>query len=165
MKNALVIVVMLLCVTSAFAAEPTVSSSALDALGLGNMQLLSDADGMEVRGMSGADAFAMGASLGASQLIDIYQPGNFAIGTDTNSDRGSYEALESSVFSGTSASALAIGATNAGQGSGVENELTVDALIEGAVVIGAFNGAANIYAGANAAGGLAGGGVAAADIP
>jgi len=148
MKNALVIVAVLLCATSAFADDGTVSSSALDALGLGQMQVMSDAQGMEVRGMSGANAFALGASLGASQLLDIYQPGNFAVGTDTNTDRGSDENLAASVFSGVGTTTS--GATNVGTASSVLNTLDTSALI-GGVLTPSFTGTATITAGGTSA--------------
>jgi hypothetical protein len=103
---------------------------------------------MEVRGMSGANAFAGGASLGASQLLDIYQPGNFAVGTDVNADRGSDENLAASVFSGVGTTTS--GATNIGTTSSVTNTLSTSALI-GGVLTPSFTGAAAITAGGTSA--------------
>ena len=63
-KNAFVILAVVLALTAVPAfAEDGVSASALKALGLGEMEILSDSQGTEVRGMSGANAFAAGASL------------------------------------------------------------------------------------------------------
>ena len=53
MKSALaMVVVMLMFAAPAFAGDGNVSQGTLSSLGLGDMQTVSDAEGMQVRGMS-----------------------------------------------------------------------------------------------------------------
>ena len=75
-------VVMTLIAAPAFADEGQIPEATLASLGLGGMETLSDAQGMEVRGMSG-NAFAMSLSMVTGFLIDPTTK-NFVGGTDAN---------------------------------------------------------------------------------
>ena len=123
----------------------SVSAATLDTLGLGQLEVLPDSEGMNVRGRTGSNAFASGASLTIGHLVDIYNPGNFLIATDTNSNRASVEIKGASVFSGTGPTP-ATGATNVGQSSAVQALLLTSSLING-VPTPTFSGAIAISAG------------------
>lgn len=92
MKNVLCLVVAALVVlgaTSAFAGDGTVPRATLSALGLGGMQVVSDAEGMQVRGTS-ASVQATSLSIFSAVLFDPFSGANF---TFSSSDfaRGSDE--------------------------------------------------------------------------
>ncbi len=106
-----------LAAAPAFAGEGNVSSSTLSALGLGGMEVMSDTDGMKVRGMS-SNASAFGASSLFAQLSDPLNPGNFVVVTDVNGGRGSDE------NAGLSADSLA---TQGPQGSSIATSLDIQA--------------------------------------
>ena len=55
---------------SAFAGDGTVPASTLRSLGLGEMQVLSDAEGIQIRGMSGSNAHARGLANVTLLLFD-----------------------------------------------------------------------------------------------
>jgi hypothetical protein len=82
---------------------------------LGGLELLSDADGMQVRGMS-AEAFSFGASSLFGQLSDPGNPGNFVTASDINGSRASDE------NAGLGADALT---TQGAQGSSIATQLDV----------------------------------------
>lgn len=85
MRYAVSLAALLICLlaVSAFADEGRVSRSTLDAVGLGGMVTMSDAEGHHVRGSGGVAATA-GLSIVSGMLID---PGtkSYVWGTDTNS--------------------------------------------------------------------------------
>ncbi len=88
MKKTLAFVLpMLVAAMPAFADDGQVSRSALADLGLGGMAVVSDAAGMEVRGMS-SSASAYGGSLVFGQLV--YQS-NFFVASDLNGGSASAE--------------------------------------------------------------------------
>jgi len=98
MKNAIAVIAVLLVAgaSSAFAEDGQVSDSALSAIGLSGMQVVSDAEGMQVRGMS-SNAMSMGTSLIFGQLIDPATK-SFIAGSDINtsgasSENGGFNAL------------------------------------------------------------------------
>jgi hypothetical protein len=73
-------------VAQVHAEDGRVSRSALSALGLGGMRVVSDADGMQVRGMSGwayADTFRSGRSLVVAQIVDP-KTNSYMFASDTN---------------------------------------------------------------------------------
>ncbi len=84
MKTAIAAFAVLLVVgaTPAFAEDGQVADSTLAAIGLGDMQVVSDAEGMNVRGMS-SSAMSMGTSLIFGQLIDPATK-SFVVGSDVN---------------------------------------------------------------------------------
>ncbi len=84
MKRAVAAIAVLLIagVVPAVAEEGRVSETTLSALGLGGMNVISDAQGMEVRGMS-SSAMSMGTSLVFGQLIDP-ETKSFVVGSDIN---------------------------------------------------------------------------------
>ena len=69
-------------IAPAMAEDGRVSQATLSALGLGQMEVLSDADGMQVRGMS-SSAMTMGTSLVFGQLIDPATK-SFVVASDIN---------------------------------------------------------------------------------
>jgi len=82
MKKCLAIVAVCLMAAPAMAGE--VSEGALSALGLGGMEVMSDAEGMQVRGMS-SDAVVSGTSLAFGQLVaDLPTGTNFVVLSDVN---------------------------------------------------------------------------------
>ncbi len=107
----------ILVAVPAFAGEGNVSNSTLSALGLGGLEVMSDTDGMKVRGMS-SNAFAFGASSLFAQLSDPQNPGNFVTGSDVNGGRGSDE------NAGLSVDSLA---TQGPQGSSIAIQLDIQA--------------------------------------
>ncbi len=84
MKYALALTALLtaLCAAPALAADTYVPQSTLSSLGLGEMEVVSDEVGMEVRGMSGS-AMTMGLSLVTGLLIDPNTK-SFIFGSDAN---------------------------------------------------------------------------------
>ncbi len=66
-----------------FAGEGHVPQSTLDAIGLAGMETLSDAEGMQVRGLSG-NAHTQGLSLVSGLLIDSLGTKSYVFGSDTN---------------------------------------------------------------------------------
>ncbi len=84
MKNAIAGIALLLVVgaTPVFAEDGQVADSTLAAIGLGDMQVVSDAEGMNVRGMS-SSAMSMGTSLIFGQLLDPATK-SFVVGSDVN---------------------------------------------------------------------------------
>jgi len=69
-------------IAPALAEDGHVSHDTLSAIGLGGMQVASDADGMQIRGMS-SSAYSSGTSLIFAQLLDP-ATNNFVVGSDTN---------------------------------------------------------------------------------
>jgi hypothetical protein len=69
-------------IAPALAEDGHVSHQTLSAIGLGGMQVVSDTDGMQVRGMS-SSAWSSGRSLLSAQLIDP-ATNSFVVGSDTN---------------------------------------------------------------------------------
>lgn len=116
-KSLTVIAIVALLVSSALAEDRTVSKSTLAALGLGQMEVMSDAEGLQVRGMS-SNAAAFGASLSAGQMSDPRTPGNFLVLTDTNGSRGNAENAGLSIASA---------ATQGPQGSALNGTLDIQA--------------------------------------
>jgi hypothetical protein len=104
-----------LVVSPTFAGEPVVSKSTLSSLGLGGLELLSDTDGMQVRGKS-AESFSFGASSLFGQISDPGNPGNFVTASDINGSRASDE------NAGLGADALT---TQGAQGSSIATQLDV----------------------------------------
>ncbi len=83
MKNAVAVFAVLLAgAMPALAEDGRVSGTTLSALGLDGMEVVSDADGMEVRGMS-SSAMSMGTSLVFGQIIDPATK-SFVVGSDIN---------------------------------------------------------------------------------
>ncbi len=80
----LFLVAVLVCLSAApaVAGDGSVSPSALRSLGLADMQVLSDTEGMQVRGMSGC-ARVMGLSL-VNGLVLEPSTKNFLFGSDAN---------------------------------------------------------------------------------
>jgi hypothetical protein len=79
MKNALCLVVAAVVVLGAipaFAGDGNVPQATLSALGLGNMQVVSDAEGMQVRGTS-SSVQATSLSLFSAVLFDPFSGANF----------------------------------------------------------------------------------------
>lgn len=83
-----VFVLAMFCVAPALAADGNVTAGTLAALGLGGMQPVSDAEGMQVRGAATATLSVRGTSLIFGQLIDpvtnsaaVFSSVNFADGT------------------------------------------------------------------------------------
>lgn len=114
------------------AEDGNVSQDTLKALGLGEPEVLSDAQGMEIRGMS-SSAAAFGASLLFAQLSDSL--GNFILASDLNGG------LASDENAGLSADSLA---TQGPQGSSIAISLTAGPFA--GTVLGNAGNAANIGA-------------------
>ncbi len=100
MKKAVAVFAVLLVagVTPAFANDGQVSGDALAALGLGDMQVISDVEGMGVRGMS-SSAMSMGSSLVFGQLIDP-DTKSFVVGSDINAAGATAENAGKYIYSG-----------------------------------------------------------------
>jgi len=82
MKNVVALAVLLaLVAVPAFAEE--VPQATLSALGLGDMQVVSDAQGMQVRGMSSSFGMVKGTSLIFAQLMTP-DTKNFVVGSSVN---------------------------------------------------------------------------------
>jgi hypothetical protein len=77
------VVVLVLFAAPAFAGEGCVSQGALSALGLGDMQVVSDAAGTQVRGMASSFGMVKGTSLIFGQLLTP-DTKNFVIGSSVN---------------------------------------------------------------------------------
>jgi hypothetical protein len=78
MKSALALaVVLVLFAAPALAGDGNVSQGTLSSLGLGDMQTVSDAEGMQVRGMS-SSAWATGSSVFSAFLFDPFSGANFS---------------------------------------------------------------------------------------
>ncbi len=84
MKKAVAVFAMLLVagVSPVVANDGQVSGDTLAAMGLGDLQVISDVDGMDVRGMS-SSAMSMGSSLVFGQIIDPATK-SFIVGSDIN---------------------------------------------------------------------------------
>ncbi len=78
-----------LMATPSFAEQGRVPQSTLDSLGLAGMEIVSDTDGQQVRGMSG-NAFATGLGIVSGVLLDP-SSGSFVFGTDANTATASAE--------------------------------------------------------------------------
>jgi hypothetical protein len=115
MKKALLCAAAALLVASPCFGEQPVSKSTLSSLGLGGLEVMSDADGMEVRGMS-AESFSLGASSLLGQIYDPGNPGNFVTASDLNGSRASDE------NAGLGADALT---TQGAQGSSIATQLDI----------------------------------------
>ncbi len=76
-------------IAPALAEDGHVSQDTLSAIGLGGMQVASDADGMQVRGLS-SSAYSSGRSLIFGQLLDP-ATNNFVAGSDTNASGSTAE--------------------------------------------------------------------------
>ena len=80
-------IVFAMTATQAFAADGQVSQNALDAFGLSSLQVVSDADGMNVRGqgsftyVSGGSFSAVGSPFGATATANKYKAGSLNKGT------------------------------------------------------------------------------------
>jgi hypothetical protein len=118
MKKCLAIVAVCLMAAPAMAGE--IPQGALAELGLGGMQVMSDAQGMQVRGKS-SNAVVSGTSLIFGQLVaDLPTGTNFIVGSDVNHYYSSAE------NAGLNASSTATGS----QGSGLI--LTLGPIVTGA---------------------------------
>jgi hypothetical protein len=95
MRHAFSLAVIFTCLlsTSAFAGNGNVPQSTLDMLGLADMETVSDQEGMQVRGMSGAAA-TRGHSLVAGVLIDT-GTNSHIVAVDANTASGSLETATS----------------------------------------------------------------------
>ncbi|MGD9854987.1 MAG: hypothetical protein AB7U20_08550 [Planctomycetaceae bacterium] len=84
MKNAIAGIALLLVAGAApvNAEDGRIADATLAAIGLGDMQVVSDAEGMNVRGMS-SSAMSMGTSLIFGQLLDPATK-SFVVGSDVN---------------------------------------------------------------------------------
>ena len=82
-------VLLVLATTPVFASDGNVSPSTLTALGLGGIQIMSDADGLEIRGMS-SNAAVSGGSLVVGVLVDPLTS-SFLVLSDTNGYASSAE--------------------------------------------------------------------------
>jgi len=83
MKNVVALAVLMVLVAApALAGDGNVPQATLSALGLGGMQVVSDAQGMQVRGMS-SNAQATSVSFFSAFLFDPFSGSNFAfVGAD-----------------------------------------------------------------------------------
>jgi hypothetical protein len=147
MKNVFLLVVAVLALSApAFAGDGQVSTADLNALGLGQMQPLSDVQGMQVRGLS-SNAASGGSSLIFGQLSFTDAAGTqFVVGSDFNTSRSTAE------NAGLNASSTAIHS----QGSGLI--LTLGPIVNAAGL--QFSGALTGQAGQTTLPGLAGNGFA-----
>jgi len=98
MRNILPITAMLVALSASqvFAGDQ-VPSNALDALGLGDMQVVSDAEGMQVRGKS-SSAMSMGLSLITGLLVDP-DTKSFIFGSDVNAASATAENAGKNIIS------------------------------------------------------------------
>lgn len=83
MRSVVAALVVLLVVAAAPAFAEEVPQATLSSLGLGGMQVVSDAEGMQVRGMSSAFGMVKGTSLIFGQLLTP-DTKNFVIGSSVN---------------------------------------------------------------------------------
>jgi len=86
---ALAVILASVLAAPAFAGDGHVPKSTLDRLGLAGMQPVSDAEGMQVRGMSGC-ARVLGRSLVSGLLLDPVTT-SYVFGADSNSATSSAE--------------------------------------------------------------------------
>jgi opacity protein-like surface antigen len=97
MRHALALaVVVALCAAAALAGDGNVSQGTLSALGLGGMQTMSDAEGMQVRGMASSFGMAKGTSLILGQLLTP-DTKNTVVGNSTNEVDANAETTQSGV--------------------------------------------------------------------
>ncbi|HEX5103141.1 MAG TPA: hypothetical protein VFV87_04990 [Pirellulaceae bacterium] len=90
MKFAPVFLLLAVAASPALAGDGQIPQSKLQRLGLGQMQTMSDSQGMEVRGQS-SGVMAGGLSLVFGILQDPANPGNFVGATDLNTAMASAE--------------------------------------------------------------------------
>ncbi|MGE0373951.1 MAG: hypothetical protein AB7I48_04750 [Planctomycetaceae bacterium] len=134
-------------IAPALAEDGRVSSQTLSAVGLDGMSIMSDAAGLQVRGMS-SNAVSGGSSLIVGQLIFNDGEGTqFVTGSDFNTSRATSE----------NAGLNAVSTANHNQGSGLI--LTLGPIINGGGFV--FSGALSGQAGQVTAPGFAGSGFAA----
>ena len=94
MKSALaLVVIMLLAATPAIAGDGNVPQGTLSSLGLGDMQTVSDAEAMQVRGKCSWFGMVKGTSLVFGQLM-TEDTKNFVVGSSTNEVDGNAESTE-----------------------------------------------------------------------
>jgi hypothetical protein len=104
MKYALALVAVFVLVASpAFAGDGNVSPATLKTLGLGGMKVVSDVEGMKVRGMS-SNAAGAGASFAGAVAIDGL---NFAVAADAQIAASSAENAGLNAVSSSSGSQIA----------------------------------------------------------
>ena len=95
MRNVLALVaVVALFAAPAFAGDGNVSQGTLSALGLGDMQVVSDAQGMQVRGKDSSFGEVRGTSLMFGQLLTPDDK-NFVVFSSVNQVRANAETLAS----------------------------------------------------------------------
>ena len=123
----LLVAVIALVANPVFADDGSIPRSTLAALGLVNMEIVSDNDGMDVRGLS-SSASARGTSLVFGVLLDPATPGNFFVASDTN---GSGATAENGGFR------ILSTASSGPQGSSGVGQLTIESGNPAVVV---FNG-------------------------
>jgi hypothetical protein len=91
MKIGLTLVALLVLAAPALADDGRIPQNALSRMGLGGMQVVSDAHGMQVRGLS-SNAASGGTSLIVGQLVFNDASGTqFVTGSDFNTSRGTAE--------------------------------------------------------------------------
>lgn len=124
MRASMMVAVLALLAAPALAEEGRVSNAKLKALGLNGMTVMSDAEGMQVRGMS-SNASSGGASLIVGQIAFSTAEGNvFTFGSDYGFGFGSGEnaglnALTTALHNRAAQLVLALGTINiAGIGGG-----------------------------------------------
>jgi hypothetical protein len=81
--SAALLAVLVSIASPAFSEDGAIPSSTLAALGLTDMELVSDSDAMQVRGLS-SSASGRGTSLVFGVLVDPATPGNFFVASDVN---------------------------------------------------------------------------------
>jgi hypothetical protein len=146
MKNVLVLVAVLIVGGTALAGDGQVSKSDLSAVGLNGLQVMSDAQGMSVRGLS-SNASSGGQSLLFGQLSFTDANGTqFVVGSDVNVSFATAE----------NAGLNAVSTATHAQGSGLI--LTLGPIINGAGL--QFQGALTGQAGQTTLPGIAGSGFA-----
>ena len=97
MRRALALaVVAVLCAAPVLAGDGSVSQGTLSALGLGGMQKMSDAEGMQVRGMASSFVVVKGTSLILGQLLTP-DTKNTVVGNSTNEVDANAETTQSGV--------------------------------------------------------------------
>ncbi|MBI85706.1 MAG: hypothetical protein CMJ81_21130 [Planctomycetaceae bacterium] len=90
MRNFLALLGILLITGPAFADTDRVTQDALSALGLGDLQSISDTDGMEIRGKASAFSMVRGTTTIFGQLTTP-DTQNFVVGSDVNTVHGNAE--------------------------------------------------------------------------
>lgn len=90
MRNILVLCGALLATVPSFADEGHITQDTLARLGLSDMQTISDADGMEIRGRASGFSMVIGTSSIIGQLISP-DTKNFVFGSDINSVHANVE--------------------------------------------------------------------------